>query len=221
MSVFLEWIAEKERYTLSPAGYVLFIAVIILLLVIASLITKSDKKKSLGAKQLAFCSMSIALATVTSFIKVFEFPTGGSITLLSMFFVCFIGYLYGPRIGILSAVAYGILQLIIEPKIYFPMQILIDYILAFGALGISGFFNKQKWGMITGFLAGIFGRFIFAAISGAVFFGEYAWEGWNPVLYSIVYNAIYIFAEGAVTIIILLIPAVKTQLVRVKNMAQS
>ena len=219
MSVFLEWVAQKERYTLSPAGYALFIIVILLLLFIVSLITKGGEKKHLSARQLAFCGMSVALATVTAFIKVFSFPTGGSITLLSMFFVCFIGYLYGARIGILSAVAYGILQLVIEPKIYFPMQILIDYVLAFGALGISGFFSKKKWGIVIGYLAGIFGRFVFSAISGAVFFGEYAWEGWNPVAYSIVYNAIYIFAEGAITVLILLVPTVRTQLQRVKNMA--
>ena len=219
MSIFLEWVAEKERYTLSPAGYALFIIAMILLLLIASLITKSDEKKHLSARQLAFCGMSVALATVTSFIKVFSFPTGGSITLLSMFFICFIGYLYGAKIGILSAVAYGILQLVIEPKIYFPMQILIDYVLAFGALGISGFFNKKKGGMIAGYLAGIFGRFVFSTVSGAVFFGEYAWEGWNPVAYSAVYNAIYIFAEGAITVLILFVPTVRTQLQRVKNMA--
>ncbi len=219
MSIFLKWVAEEEHYTLSPAGYALFIIAIILLLLIASLFTGVSKKKQLSTRQLAFCSMSIALATVTSFIKVFSFPTGGSITLLSMFFICFIGYLYGAKIGILSAVAFGILQLIIEPKIYFPMQILIDYVLAFGALGISGFFSKKKWGMIAGYLAGILGRFVFSTISGVLFFGEYAWEGWNPVAYSAVYNAIYIFAEGAVTILILLVPTVRTQLQRVRNMA--
>lgn len=219
MSIFLEWVAEKERYTLSPAGYALFIIVMLLLLFVVSLITKGGEKKRLSARQLAFCSMSVALATVTAFIKVFSFPTGGSITLFSMFFICFIGYLYGARIGILSAVAYGILQLIIEPKIYFPMQILIDYVLAFGALGISGFFSKKKWGLIAGYLAGIFGRFVFSTISGVVFFGEYAWEGWNPVAYSLVYNAIYIFAEGAITVLLLLVPTVQAQLQRVKNMA--
>ncbi|MFT3982321.1 MAG: energy-coupled thiamine transporter ThiT [Lachnospiraceae bacterium] len=219
MSILLKWVAEEERYTLSPAGYALFIIAIILLLLIASLLTGVSKKKQLSTRQLAFCSMSIALATVTSFIKVFSFPTGGSITLLSMFFICFIGYLYGAKIGILSAVAFGILQLIIEPKIYFPMQILIDYVLAFGALGISGFFSQKKWGMIVGYLAGITGRFVFTTISGVLFFGEYAWEGWNPVAYSTVYNAIYIFAEGAVTILILLVPTVRAQLQRVRNMA--
>ncbi|HOO28096.1 MAG TPA: energy-coupled thiamine transporter ThiT, partial [Lachnospiraceae bacterium] len=69
------------------------------------------------------------------------------------------------------------------------------------------------------YLAGIFGRFIFATISGVVFFGEYAWEGWNPLAYSAVYNAIYIFTEGAITVIILMIPAVHTQLARIREMA--
>ena len=219
MSIFLKWVAEEECYTLSPAGYVLLIAAIILLLVVASFISSGNKTKGLSAKQLAFCGISIALATVTSLIKVFSFPTGGSITLLSMFFICFIGYMYGAKIGITSAVAFGILQLIIEPKIYFPLQILIDYIFAFGALGLSGFFCNKKHGMINGYIAGILGRLVFATLSGVIFFGEYAWEGWNPLAYSLVYNAIYIFAEAAITIIILCVPAVKTQLIRIKEMA--
>ena len=74
-------------------------------------------------------------------------------------------------------------------------------------------------GILIGYLAGIFGRFVFATISGVVFFGEYAWEGWSPIAYSIVYNAIYIFAEGAITVLILLVPTVRMQLQRVKNMA--
>ena len=160
--------------------------------------------------------MALALATVTSFIKVFSFPTGGSITLLSMFFVCYIGYLYGPKTGIICGVAFGILQLIIEPKIYFPMQIVIDYILAFGALGLSGFFRNKKWGLIVGYLVGIFGRFVFSTLSGVIFFSEYAWEGWNPILYSAVYNGIYIFSEGLVTVILLFVPAVSSQLKRIQ-----
>jgi thiamine transporter len=222
MSLFLTWVEEKERFTLSTAGYVIFIALIILLLLLCSIVTQSKEKKQMSAKQLAFCGMSIALATVASVIK-FSFPftalTGGSITLLSMFFICFVGYLYGPKIGIMTAVAYGILQLIISPKIYFPMQILVDYVLAFGALGLSGFFYKRKGGLLTGYLVGVTGRWIFAAISGIIFFGEYAWDGWNVTLYSIVYNATYIVPEAIITVIIIALPPVRAQLKRVRDMA--
>ena len=62
-------------------------------------------------------------------------------------------------------------------------------------------------------------RYVFAVISGWIFFGEWAWEGWNPLAYSLAYNAIYIFAEAAVTIVVLLLPPVRDLMVRLKNMA--
>ena len=94
-----------------------------------------------------------------------------------------------------------------------------DYIFAFGALGLSGLFTNSKYGMIKGYLVAIFGRFVFSFLSGVIFFGMYAPEGMNPAVYSAVYNGSYIAAEGVITIILLMIPAVSNALKKVKNMA--
>lgn len=168
-------------------------------------------------KNLAFCGLLIALATVTSFIKIFSFPFGGSVTLLSMLFIVLAGYFYGPKLGILTAVVYGLIQLIIDPQIYYPMQVIMDYILAFGALGLGSFFWKKKHGLITGYLVGITGRYVFCALSGYIFFAEYAWEGWSPILYTLAYNGAYIYAEAVITIILLLLPPVKKAILKVKQ----
>lgn len=170
-------------------------------------------------KQLVFCAMAIALSMVTSMLKIYSFPFGGSVTLCSMLFICLIGYIYGPTVGISTGAAYGILQFLLEPYIYSPIQVLVDYPFAFGALGFSGFLRKSKHGLIKGYLLGILGRYVFAVISGWIFFGEYAWEGWNALPYSVVYNGCYIFTEAVVTVIILLIPAISKGLEQVKNMA--
>lgn len=172
------------------------------------------------AKQLTFCAAAIALATVLSNIKVFSFPTGGAITLLSMLMICLPGYFFGLGVGLASAIAYGVLQLIIDPYVIHPMQLIVDYILAFGALGLSGIFWKSKNGLTKGYIVGILGRFVFCVISGWIFFGSYAWEGWGAFEYSVVYNAIYIFSEGALTIILLNIPAVKNAIARIKKLSQ-
>lgn len=168
-------------------------------------------------KNLAFCGLLIALATVTSFIKIFSFPFGGSVTLLSMLFVVLAGYFYGPKLGILTAIVYGLLQLVIEPQIYYPMQVLMDYILAFGALGLGSFLCKKKNGLIWGYLIGVTGRYLFASLSGYIFFSEYAWEGWSPILYTLAYNGAYIYAEAAITVILLLIPPVHKAIAKVKQ----
>lgn len=182
-------------------------------------VTKQKSGGKLTVKQLVFCAMAIALGTVLSNIKLFSFPTGGSITLLSMLVICLPGYLFGLGAGLLTGIAYGVLQLLIDPYVLYPMQLVVDYLLAFGALGLSGLFANAKNGLLKGYIAGILGRFVFAVISGWIFFGVYAWEGWNPFAYSLAYNAIYIFSEAAVTVIILLLPPVKKALGNIKKLA--
>lgn len=178
-----------------------------------------SETKKVTPKKLVFCAAAIALGTVLSNIKLFHFPTGGSITLLSMLIICLPGYWFGLGAGLLTGVAYGALQLIIDPYVLYPMQVVVDYFLAFGALGLSGLFANAKHGLVKGYVAAVLGRFVFVTISGWIFFGEYAWEGWNPLAYSLAYNAIYIFSEAAITIMILLLPPVKNAMASVKKLA--
>lgn len=190
----------------TSAGYVVFGLLMVAFLAAAVVLTGRKKAAVThsATKQLVFCSISIALSMITSMLPIYSFPFGGSVTLFSMFFICFIGYLYGPSAGLCTGFAFGILQLLVKPYIYFPLQVLVDYPLAFGALGLSGFFWKAKHGLIKGYLAGILGRFFFATLSGWLFFGEYAWDGWAALPYSLAYNGAYIFTEGAITIFLLL-----------------
>ena len=104
---------------------------------------------STKTKQLVFSAAAIALATVISVvIKLPSLPNGGSVTLFSMLVITLIGYWYGPATGLLAAFAYGILQFITGPYVVHPVQVLLDYPLAFGALGLSGFFSKKKNGLL-------------------------------------------------------------------------
>ena len=223
---------DETTYVPTTLGNVLLAVVIIALLCGAVIFARkyaakqasSDaniKKSRLTVKQLAFCAMTIALGTVLSNIKLFHFPTGGSITLFSMLVICLAGYFFGLGAGLMTGVAYGTLQLLIDPYVLYPMQLVVDYILAFGALGLSGIFCNSKFGLIKGYIAAVLGRYVFAVISGWIFFGAYAWEGWAPLPYSLAYNAIYIFSEAVITIIILAIPAVKGAMARIKTMALS
>ncbi len=207
-------------YVPTTLGNVLLIAVIVVLLLAAMLFVRKRCEK-LSVKQLAFCAMSIALGTVLSNIKLFDFPWGGSITLLSMLIICLPGYWFGLGAGLLTGVAYGVLQLLIDPYVLYPMQLVVDYLLAFGALGLSGLFANSKFGLLKGYLTGVVGRYVFAVISGWIFFGSYAWEGWNPFAYSLAYNGIYIFAEAAITVIIIVLPAVRNAFSRVKQLTVS
>ena len=152
-------------------------------------------------------------------IKLLHLPMGGSITLFSMFFVTLIGYWYGLKSGIMAAIAYGLLQMILDPYILTVPQMLTDYVLAFGALGVSGLFSRSRHGLAKGYAAGVIGRFIFAFLSGYIFFGAYAPEGMSPAIYSALYNGSYLFTEAIVTLVLINVPAVARALNQVKGIA--
>ncbi len=220
----------ETTYVPTALGNVLLAAIIIALLIGAVAFARYNIRKNndeepsagtnkrMGTRQLVFCAMAIALGTVLSNIKLFSFPTGGSVTLLSMLVICIPGYLFGLGAGLMTGVAYGVLQMLVDPYILFPAQLIVDYLLAFGALGLSGVFVNSKNGLVKGYILGVIGRYVFAVISGWIFFGMYAWEGWGALPYSLAYNATYIFAEAAVTVIILLLPPVKCAIGSIKKM---
>lgn len=214
MSFFIT--STDNGYVLNSAGYIALVILFLSVLCISTFVSKKREQKRKNTKELVYCAMIIALGTVASFLKVYEFPFGGTVTLCSMLFVCLAGYFYGPATGVLTASAYGILQFIVQPYIVFPLQVLVDYLFAFGSLGLSGLFYKSKNGLLKGYLIGVLGRYLFAVISGWIFFSEYAWEGWAALPYSLVYNGIYIGAEALLTVIIISVPAVKKGLERIK-----
>lgn len=168
--------------------------------------------------------MAIALATVISVaVKLPSLPNGGSVTLFSMLIVCLIGYWYGPTVGIISGIAYGILQFIVGPYFVHPLQVLLDFPLAFGALGLSGFFHEKKHGLLIGYMAGVTGRFVFHMISGLIFYTTYVAGAFRDntaaIWASTVYNLSYILPEMLLTIFLISLPPISSALARVKKMA--
>ena len=130
---------------LTTAGYAVCIAAGIVLFAAALLFAgKVSEKKKMGTKQLVFCAMALALAFITSYIKIFNMPWGGSVTLCSMLFIVLVGNWYGPKAGVLVGLVFGILQFIQEPYVLSFFQVCCDYILAFAALGVAGFFAKNR-----------------------------------------------------------------------------
>ena len=221
MSLFATKLVDDyggTTYNLTGLGYGALVALMLLLLILACYITGGKTK--FKTKHLVFSAVAMALAMITSFLKLFEAPMGGSVTLFSMLFICCIGYWYGLRTGIMTGVAYGLLQLISDPYIISLPQMITDYVLAFGALGLSGIFCNKKNGLVKGYIVGVLGRYLFAFLSGLIFFGMYAeGSGMSAPVYSLAYNGSYLGCEAAITLIVLAIPAVNKAFVRVKQMA--
>ena len=95
---------------LTAPGIAVVVVIIALLVVVAAVIRhrNAEKKTILTTKQLVYSAVAIALAVVCSMIKFANLPMGGSVTLFSMLFIALIGYWYGPYVGLMTAVAYGL-----------------------------------------------------------------------------------------------------------------
>ena len=209
---------------LTTAGYALtIIAGIVLFLAAAYFAGKHSAKKKLSTKQLVFCAAAMALAFITSYIKpVGEMPWGGSVTLCSMLFIVLVANWYGVGTGIFVGLAYGILQFIQEPYVLSFFQVCCDYILAFAALGVAGFFERKKHGLLKGTIAGVLGRGVLHTLGGYLYWMDYIPDNFPQSLksiYPIAYNYSYLLAEAVLTIVVISIPAVAKGLNRVKQTA--
>ena len=193
---------------------VAIVTVLILLVFIAIL----NKHQALTVQSLTYSAVAITMSVVLSQFKLMRLPQGGSVTPFSMLFIILIGYWFGTLPGVLAGISLGLIKLILGPYVVHPLQILLDYPSAFGALGLSGLFQKNEHnGLFFGLFSGTFARFIFAFLSGYIFFAMYTPEGWHPVTYAIVYNISYIGVETFLTALLLMIPGVRHAIYYVKN----
>jgi thiamine transporter len=158
-----------------------------------------NMSKTFSTRALSEIVVVIALSTVLSYIKIYHLPQGGSITAGSMVPLLWLSLRRGAKIGIFASIVYGIVQLLIEPFVYHPVQVLLDYPIAFGVLGLAGFFKSYP---LIGVVVGIFGRFVSHLLSGVIFFANYAPQGMNPIVYSATYNGSYLIGELVVSAVL-------------------
>lgn len=158
-------------------------------------------KSHLKLRALCEGAIFVALAQVVSYLKFFELPNGGSITLgmLPIFLFC-ARWGFGP--GLLASITYSLLQLLLDGAYAWGWQSMIgDYILAFSVLGVAGLFHKQKYGFFTGTVAGCAARFLVAYLVGATVWAEYMPERFfgmtmtTPWFYSALYNGSYMLID--------------------------
>jgi len=157
------------------------------------------------AEIIIFVALAGALSLVSHFF--FSLPQGGSIN-LGMIPILWLALRRGPKIGIFAGAVFGLVDFALSPSsIVHPVQLILDYPLAFACLGLAGFFrNLTVAGPLIGVLVAGAGRFFCHFASGVVFFAMYAPEGMNPLMYSAIYNATYLVPAIAVcTAIIVLL----------------
>ena len=149
-------------------------------------------------------AIAVALAFVLGLVVLFKMPFGGTVS-LEMVPLILLSLRQGWGVGIVAGVAYGLLDLAIDPFLLHPAQVLLDYPLAFGALGLAGLFRPTVRGAILGTTVAVLARFGCHFLSGVVFFASYAPEGWNVYLYSAAYNAAYLAPSLGIALVVVVV----------------
>jgi thiamine transporter len=157
------------------------------------------KTRSITPRNIAESGIFVGLAVVLNLLSLGQLPNGGRIS-LEMLPIFYISFRRGAKIGMLSGGVLGIILLVIDPKFVHPVQVILDYLLPNILVGTAGFFPQKIW---LGILFGGLGRFVCHFISGIVFFGAFAPAGTPVWLYSLIYNASYIFPQVLVSFFLL------------------
>jgi thiamine transporter len=194
----------------NPSSVAALVGVLILILAFLRI-----KKLAFNTQIIVHIGIALALTVVLHALRLYHMPQGGSITFGAMIPLFLISFRYGPIVGYFAGFIYGLLNLIQDPYILHPVQVLFDYPLPYMALGVAGYFKDRYF---IGVLVGICGRFLCHFVSGVVFFASYAPPNVSPYWYSLVINATYLVPELVICLIIIRILPVKRLIVSMRQL---
>ncbi len=164
-------------------------------------------------RKMTVSALFIALATVLSEIKIFTLPMGGGVTALSMLPILLVPIMFGAGWGFFACGTYAVIQLLfgLDSAMAAPTHwgvvgsIAFDYLLAYAALGLAGFFsNGGKVKIVCGAAIAIIARYIMNIIATCVIWGVYVPAEYGLIEYGIIYNS-YVVIEGAAVCVVIAI----------------
>ena len=156
----------------------------------------STKKVRILSEASIFIALTIVLKDVLP--PIFQMPQGGSVSIAGLVPLLWFSLRRGFKYGIFAGFIYGLIHAFLPGSyIIDPVQGLLDYPLAFAALGLAGFFKKLP---IVGILVGIVGRFLCSFTAGMIFFTDFSIVG---ITASAVYNGVYLIPEFIITVIVI------------------
>ena len=207
MSVFAPTVDEWYN-PINNQNALFVILTVVLTAIIVVLALLGDKDAQFDTKSLSFGAVCVALSFALSYIKFFSMPQGGSVTFASLLPLALYSYMFGTRRGVIIGVVYGLLQFVQSPQFYQPVQVLIDYPIAFGAIGVAGIARNYKFlkgNLVAEFCVGttiaILLRYLAHTLSG--YFVFYSWapidEGYTAMTWTLVYN-LYVLVDLAIVL---------------------
>lgn len=165
-------------------------------------------------KKLTEIAILVALAVVleviftglSAFFPFMAAPYGGRVS-LSMLPLFIITFRHGYGKGIIAGIIYGLLNLLLDAQLWHWASFLLDYVIAFGVIGLGyvgvTLGGKNMKGFTLMVIIGVLLRFLSHWVSGWVLFAEYMPESFtNPQFYSLVYNGYYLVPSMVLIILV-------------------
>ena len=151
-------------------------------------------------------AVTIALAALLSFIKLFRMPQGGEVSLVMVPLIIFAFY-RGAAAGFLAGAGFGCIHFLQSLYAVHPLQFFLDYPCAYGAAGIAGFFRGRPCTAAIAALSVLSVmalRFLLHSLSGALFVRFFlpSFKG-NAWAYSALYNASYIIPDTIIAFVVI------------------
>ncbi|WP_051569142.1 energy-coupled thiamine transporter ThiT [Alkaliphilus transvaalensis] len=193
------------------------LAVLIIIGLGGAIFLWNSRKTQFTTRVLVYGSLCIALSFVLSYIRLFRMPQGGSITPASMLPLILFAVMFGPIPGIVAGFAFGFLQYIQGGYVVHWVQVLLDYPIAFGMIGLAGLYRKN---ITISILLAALGRLVIHVISGVIFFASATPEGTPVLVYSLTYNGSFLLIEVLICSAIAIIPQVKNVTKHVQGYAK-
>lgn len=131
--------------------------------------------------------------------------------------ILILAFRWGVRVSLISGFIWGVLQIVLgDAYILTPLQAFIEYFMAFAFVGFAGLFykviqsnvkigkkKKALFWIVMATLVGSTARYFWHFVAGFIFWGEYAPEDMNVVLFSFITNGITML--GAFTLCAILL----------------
>jgi thiamine transporter len=105
---------------------------------------------------------------------------------------------YGVGPGLLAGMAYGVLQYLQGGWFMNVWQFLLDYVLAFAALGLCGLYKQlpKTWGLYVTMAFAALCRALSATLAGYMFWGT------DSLWASLVYNGTYLIPDTIICMVL-------------------
>ncbi len=224
----LGYIEDGEIFlTMGKGGQIAITVVTILVFIgicVFTMLPNKNKTKTNNTLALVYGGVCIAMSFALSYARIFKLPAGGSITVASLLPLALYSYMFGAKKGVMAGMIYGVLQIMQDPWIVHPAQVLLDYVLPFGMIGFTGLFrfikNKPLAIGVGATVASLL-RYICHVVSGGLFFyaympSEFANSGFTAFGWSAFYNC-FVFVDIAIVVVVGVFLMMSKQVVRMTN----